>query len=185
MLDPTSLIAQQRQKVSEADAAVAAATQRANEERHVLAGMEALDAAFRSVVGARSISALKVGTSTINVERPKNSGRQPGSITKEWRMVLARLGDKPFTAADLAAYPWLLFQRNVSVAEGRRRLHLFMQHNYVEQAGEGLFRVTSHAVEKFGLKSLTENGEANADPDDRDEGDPSPLAPDFKPLADD
>lgn len=183
MVDPSSVLDSQRRKVADAEFRVAAAQAELVAERNILQGMEALEAAFRAAAKNGSGSILRVGSSEPATHR-KIGGRQPGSITKEWRLVLAKLGTEPFTAADLAAYPQVLFGRSVSVAEGRRRLDLFLHHDYVEQVGEGRFRVTQHAITKFGLDRLNANASVSTEADDRDEGAATPSHPQLNPQPD-
>ena len=179
MTTPNSILAAKRSRIAALEASLAS-------ERAELRGMETMAQALTGQVREMTPADWKrAKDATDDFVRKVAKGRQPGSITNEWRQVLAHLGDQPFTAADLAAYPQLLFGRNVSVAEGRRRLDLFMSHDYVEDVGDNRYRVTPHAMQKFGLKSLIQDGEASAEPIDRDEGASDPLAPDSEPLTND
>lgn len=159
-----ALLAQQRAKIASLEGEL-------ERERSVLLGMEQLSALLTPAVKHAALATLKVGVPARS--HSSGPGRQVGAISHEWRAVLAALAPSPFTDADFHAYAQANAGRDVRVADAKRRRERYSEIGLVEDAGDGFrYRVSDHAIQKFGLLSAeTNNGAGTPSPEN-----PAPLS---------
>jgi hypothetical protein len=90
----------------------------------------------------------------LGVEPPENKrgGRQPGAISKQWRTILNDILDNQ--PVDIEGIVLLAVRHGLELQHGSAlsRMRHYIELGYVEDAGEGRYRVTSEAVNRFGLR---------------------------------
>lgn len=161
---------------AQAEAARVEAEARLDKERAVLAGMEMAIDATRREAAAGGTRHPVVGHVPVQRQEPRSSGsgRQKGAISRDWRGVLGALGTGPFTDADMHHYAQETIGRSIRPADVTRRRESYQDSGLVEPSGDGFrYRVTDHAIQKFGLNRPNENGPPEGGPDDGGVGAPS------------
>lgn len=112
------------------------------------------------IAGFEEAANLLGGTSAEQPKRrPKarsagggSKGRQPGSITKRWRKILAALRHRsPFTPRDGADAIKRIEGREVRFTEVRRIFTGYVEQGHLRDLGEDEFEVTKEAIEQFDL----------------------------------
>ncbi len=90
---------------------------------------------------------------SVNAKASVSRGRQPGSITRKWRDVLAAFYAQ---SAIFGEQDIINAGRELSLSmkpsDARGRLESFEQNEYIETIDEGRYRVTEYAAEKFGFE---------------------------------
>ena len=152
--NPSELLQEQRRRVEELAAQLA-------REQHKLEGMEEMFGAFPTLRRRAVPAAAAVAIGAITGSEPRHagggpavsSGRQPGSISKKWRDVLAELwrAGAPFIADQAAELVRRLEGRTIKPSEAKRVLESYQEHGYVVRNGAGEFIVTDEAATKFGF----------------------------------
>lgn len=111
-----------------------------------------------------------------------SSGRQVGAIANRWKDVYRNLVGKDFIPQDVVDVIFLQQGRQIRASDAKRVVESHIEHGYVEHDGEGRYRVTDVAVEKFNLTAAkpdapdqlkeneppeggSETGEGDASPD--------------------
>lgn len=139
MARPDALIAAQRELVADLERKLELA-------RVKLAGYEEMAEAL-GTGGRRASSGERRSSGRVG-------GRQPGTITKNWRRVLASLLLREsdwFNAGDVVDVVRSLEDRDIRPSEVRRIFKKYEENGYVQQNENGLYRITDEAVAKFAL----------------------------------
>lgn len=175
--DPLQLLQVQRDRVDQLRAELA-------REQHKLEGMEEMFGAFPTPRRRTLVAATALGDVSGPPQRHAggSAGRQPGSISKRWREVLAELwrDGKPFGADRAAEAVRRLEDRVIKPSEAKRILESHEEHGYVVRTAGGDFIVTDEAAKKFDFARGGDNtgGEAEVMTTNFDEllGGPEPQA---------
>lgn len=88
----------------------------------------------------------------------KRGGRKPGAISKKWRSILNDIyANEPVTTEMVVL---LASGHGLDLQEGsaQSRMNRYIDLGYIEPFGEGFYRVTGTAVQRFGLARTHRKG---------------------------
>ena len=152
-----TIINQKRRELAALKKVADDAIQRFHDSQLELSALERADA-LRPMPVVREITAsvleLSLSANTKAADDKKRGGRKPGSISHNWRLVLANWicdGNELRTDKEICtrANPIV----DLAITSVRQRIRSFCDQEYLEQIGER-YRVTDLAIKKFGLSEL-------------------------------
>lgn len=143
---PPPLLGEQRQKLRQIEAHL-------ERERAILDGMERLYQAMQSAPRMAHQTVREAMAQDGDRPTRRSSGRQPGAISKRWRLVLSKVAGRVFNPTDIALAVRELEQRVVRLHDARRQMEKYAELGFVTALGDDRFELTEAAIDKFDLKN--------------------------------
>lgn len=165
MIDPNQILSDKRARVAELEALLSV-------EKAELRGMEQFASAFEMLAKRQGAATLRIPSRTTRLEEAR-TGRQPGSISKKWRVALWHLDEMggDFSAQDIVNAVHELEGRALRPADAKRQMDTYAEHGFISEAN-GVYNVTDDFRSKFAefASGSNENGAAEAAPDAEEVG---------------